>query len=77
MTRLARILGLAAALGLGGAVLACAFFHDSYPPSSGSCEKTSDCVFGETCSDAGQCEPTAMDAGTDAGSLPDGGSHAG
>jgi len=76
MRRLARILGCAAALLLGAAVLGCPWFHGSYPSSSNTCESTSDCLMGEICSDGGVCERAAvLDAGTDDAS--DGGGHAG
>jgi hypothetical protein len=78
MRRLARILGCAAALALGAAALGCPFFHGSYPPSSTECTKSSDCFLGESCSDGGTCVPRAStDAGTDDGSVGDGGGHAG
>ncbi|MBI5478519.1 MAG: hypothetical protein HY906_06685 [Deltaproteobacteria bacterium] len=78
MRRLLRLLGLAAALALGAAVLGCPFFHGSYPPSTNECSKSSDCLMGETCGDAGTCTPApATDAGTDDGGPTDGGSHAG
>ena len=75
MRLLPRILGCAAALLLGAAVLGCPWFHDSYPSSSNTCETTSDCLLGEVCSDGGACvKGEILDAGTDAS---DGGSHAG
>jgi hypothetical protein len=78
MTRLARTLGLAAALAFGAAVLGCPFFHDSYPPSSNECSESRDCLYHEACSDAGLCAPVpAADAGSDASAPTDGGSHAG
>ena len=59
MRRLARILGLLAALCCGAALGGCPLFHDSYPPSGTECTKSSDCFSYETCSDAGVCELTA------------------
>jgi hypothetical protein len=76
MTRLLRILGVAAALALGATTLGCPWFHDAYPPTSNTCSRNTDCVIGESCSDASTCVPAADDAGVEDGPS-DGGSHAG
>jgi hypothetical protein len=77
MRRLARVLGLAAALALGAVALGCPFFHGSYPPSTDECSKSSDCFLGEACSDAGTCQPVPQaDGGAESGAR-DGASHAG
>jgi len=70
MRRLVRILALVAALGGGAALLGCPLFHGDYPPSNGTCSKNTECLLGESCSDAGVCEPGAQ---TDASEQQDAG----
>jgi hypothetical protein len=55
MTRLQRLLLWLAAAALAVGATGCPLWHDSYP--SDSCERNTDCLIDEVCSDGGVCVP--------------------